>query len=162
MKKILAFITLGLFFNTSLFSQSVLKIWAWEVTSVGGARVNPDVEDKQPQQRNPRIHYLVYAETKPSTTLNNTMVFINGKAYKAQLQCVKTTPIKNERNETLVPSTKNTIYEVLFAEEEQHYTPSYKTMGLVKNNQLVISYMQNKKLYHAALKVMKKKTVELM
>jgi hypothetical protein len=158
MKKIVALISLGLFLNTSVFSQSLLKIWAWEVTSVGGARISPEMD----QQQNPRIHYLIYAEAKPGATLNNTMVFINGKAYKAQLQCVKTTPIKNERNETLVPATKNTIYEVLFSEAELNYIPSYKTIGLVKNNQLVISYMQNKKLYHAAIKVMKKKTVELM
>jgi hypothetical protein len=150
-----------LFINTVLCAQTngIQKIWAWEVTSVGGAQIDPSMGVEQPKN----IYHIIYLETKPTAKIENITIWLkNSFVYTAKTQKVTSYPVTfSGSKDVLIKKNTNQLWECVLNKIDVLLTPE-KIKNLFKLNEIVIEYSTNKKNYYSVLKAVGKKTQQLM
>ena len=153
---------IALFFGVSIgmcqTNLAVKKIWAWEVTSVGGAQIDPSMGGEQFSN----IYHLIYLETIPDCKIENiTIWFKNGFVYTAKTQKITSYPVTLNGKEVLIKKNRNRLLECILNKIDILHIPK-KIKNFFVTNEMVVEYMVNKKSYFLALKIVPKKTQELM
>lgn len=114
--------------------------------------------------RRPGLQHFIYAELSNSSDIAIKNIWINGKKYFTGLEKIKVTPVilSNPNNlektkDTLVPKSFFKICQIHL--KQQNIAKEKKSNSLAKatvNNEVVIEYLYNKKLYYYNIRKIKK------
>ena len=165
MKKILLF-SIGFIAGLTLFSQPVVKIFAYEQDNLPGTRPAGVIDEngKPMKKAAPKKNYFIYLSFKNTCNITPVQIFIRGKSFtidrtiiaKAPVEYTDNTIPNNPEKTTLVPATNNKVLEIPIAEPSAQQKKTTQVQKLTAKNDVVIAYTWNKKKYFVVLKEIKK------
>ncbi len=152
--------SLGLYSQTK---TSLVKGFAYERESTPGIIPKTIGEDgKETTREIPRIKsYQLFLEYKKGTTIKPSRIWINGIAYKAKTENIKSTPVlfktstgsDNYETDTLVKKTKNSVMQ-LWIDGEIKPPPKVKLEN--GKDKISVEYYYKGKSYLYTFKEIKK------
>ncbi len=165
MKKNLLFF-IAFILSLNLFSQPVIKVFAFEQESLPGT-IPAGVRD---ENGNPvkkaatKKNYFIFLSFKKTYNITPSQIFIRGKTFTIQTTEIRTTPIEhtnynipNKPEKTiLVPQTNNKVFELKINEATTQGKKTVSVQKLTDKNEIVIVYLWKSKKYFATLKKLKK------
>ena len=113
------------------------------------------------QPYKPRFNFYIY--TGSNAAIQPVEIWLHGQPYSVQTEKITTTPVEyinptampgETRKTALVPKTSKKILKLTLHQATEAEAGS-KTRKTAKDNELVVVYKQNGKLYQAALKKLK-------
>jgi hypothetical protein len=137
------------------FAQPTLKLYGYsQITTPGTIRV--DIPENGGQQTKAPLfftNYYIFIGTASSITIQPKEIWVEGKWRKvSSLEVVITPFISGPKKEVLVPSTKLKVRQLNTGDTLSNVKPSAALIKMMKNNELIISYIWKGKKYYAALK----------
>jgi hypothetical protein len=164
MKKILLFF-LVFIIGSSLYSQPVVKIFAFEQENMPGTKPAgvTDENGKVVKKAAAKKKYFVFLSHKNQYNVMPVQVFIKGRAFSIQTITIRKTPVEytnktvinNPEKTILVPASKDKVLEINIVEIPQQEKAPESVKRLAHKNDVVIGYMWNKRKYFATLQKIK-------
>jgi hypothetical protein len=148
--------------NVYLNAQSSSnKVFAYARQVAGGAMQASD-NTTNPSAR-PNFQYFIYLETKASSQPTITTIYLNGAPYRASLQkapspvTFETPSITGDKKErlTLVPKTKNHIYQLVPTFDNSSLKPSGSVKSSIESNEVFIKGIAGGKYFTLVQKKLK-------
>ena len=162
-KKLLPFLIL---ISINAISQPAIKVFAYSQVATPG--IVPKVTDENGNSVNtkkePAVNYYIFAAYSTSSKLSFDKIWIKGKLYSTITHKVESTPVINVNEtipsspvkEVLVPATKQKVVSIKLVQPPlQAINTSASLKNMIKNNELVISYLVNGKKHFIGLKKIK-------
>jgi len=165
MKKNLLFFIVFII-GSNLYSQPPVKIIAFEQESLPGAKPAgvTDENGNRVKKAAAKKNYFIFLSFKKTYNITPAQVFIRGKAFAIRSKTLKKTPVEYANNTvvnnpekiTLVPFTNDKVLGVDIAEISRQEKKPNSIQKLVDKNDVVISYVWNKKTYFVSLQKIKR------
>ncbi|HUR66553.1 MAG TPA: hypothetical protein VMZ03_09390 [Chitinophagaceae bacterium] len=142
--------------STVALAQPSLKLYGYsQVTTPGTIRV--DIPEEGGEKTKAPLfftNYYIFISTSSSTTIQPKEIWIDGKWRKTANQETVITPFfsAGPERKILVPFTKLKVTRLHTWDTPGTIKPSATLKKLMKNNELIVSYLWKRKTYYATLK----------